>query len=43
MGISFSVTSTMLSTGASGGPTASFAGADLTGIVLTFSPNSPIQ
>ena len=43
MHIAFSVTSTTLSTGSGTGPTASFTGADLAGIVLTFSPSSPIQ
>lgn len=44
MHVSFSITSTVPEFGAGGaGPTVSFAGADLAGIVLTFSPDSPIQ
>lgn len=44
MHISFSITSTVPDVNTSGtGPTASFAGADLAGVVLTFSANSPIQ
>ena len=44
MHISFSMTSSTPDVGTSGaGPTASFTGADVAGIVLTFSPDSPIQ
>lgn len=44
MHISFSITSTGPEFNTSGaGPTASFAGADLAGVVLTFSASSPIQ
>lgn len=44
MHIAFSIAATAPEFGTGGGgPTASFAGADLGGIVLTFSPDSPIQ
>lgn len=44
MHVSFGITATVPESGGGGaGPTASFAGADLAGIELTFSPSSPIQ
>lgn len=44
MHIAFGMTTTVPDVGTSGtGPTASFAGSDVPGVVLTFSPDSPIQ